>query len=129
PGRGGESPQLGSLREIRIETAMGLEDAEEWEVPDMAVDSGASATILGERMLKAITLQPGRAGFEYEAADGSKIPNLPCQWSLASINHGLHRTPNQKSLLHAFSQIPPHPSCPFANTAGTDAAAVQRIGS
>ena len=42
----------------------------------MTVDSGASATVVGEHMLKAMRLQEGRTGVEYEVANGQRIPNL-----------------------------------------------------
>ena len=56
--------------------AKGLDEAQEWEELELCVDSGASATVIGENMLKAIAAQPGKAGVEYEVADGIKIPNL-----------------------------------------------------
>ena len=42
----------------------------------MIVDSGASVTVVGEHMLKAINTQESRSGVECEVAEGSKIPNL-----------------------------------------------------
>ena len=68
--------KVGSLIEITTESAKGLGEAPEWEELELCVDSGASATVIGEHLLKAIAVQPGKAGVEYEVADGSKIPNL-----------------------------------------------------
>ena len=49
---------LGVLREIRVETACGLEDVEEWEELVMAVDRGASATVIGNHMVEAVSATP-----------------------------------------------------------------------
>ena len=51
----------------------------EWEVIELAVDSGATETVVGENMLTAIDTREGpssRRGVEYEVANGVKIPNL-----------------------------------------------------
>ena len=42
----------------------------------MAVDSGASFTVIGEDMVKAVTAQNARPDIKYEVADGSHIPHL-----------------------------------------------------
>ena len=42
----------------------------------MAVDSGASATVIGEDMVKAVTAQNIRHDVKYEVADGSHIPHM-----------------------------------------------------
>jgi hypothetical protein len=51
----------------------------EWEEIEMAVDSGATETVIGEEMLQGIQLKEGEAcrrGVKYEVADGTLIPNL-----------------------------------------------------
>ena len=51
----------------------------EWEEIDMAVDSGATETVVGENMLTNIETVEGEAykrGVEYEVASGEVIPNL-----------------------------------------------------
>ena len=50
-----------------------------WEVLEMAVDSGATETVIGEDMVNAVATQEGpamRRGVEYEVANGIRIPNL-----------------------------------------------------
>ncbi len=50
-----------------------------WEYVDMAVDSGASETVLGEDELSSIEVKEGPArkrGGKYEVATGVRIPNL-----------------------------------------------------
>ena len=42
----------------------------------MAVDSGASATVIGEEMVKAVSAQNIRHDVKYEVADGSHIPHM-----------------------------------------------------
>ena len=45
----------------------------------MAVDSGASETVIPEQMVTGVPLQPSpasRRGVEYEVANGQRIPNL-----------------------------------------------------
>ena len=51
----------------------------EWEELDMAVDSGAAETVIGDEMLASVQLQEGEAcrrGVQYEVASGTLIPNL-----------------------------------------------------
>ena len=51
----------------------------EWEQIEMAVDSGATETVVGEDMLQGIKLTEGEAcrkGVQYEVASGTLIPNL-----------------------------------------------------
>ena len=51
----------------------------EWEELDMAVDSGASETVVGEGMLRSVAIKEGEAlrrGVQYEVADGTLLPNL-----------------------------------------------------
>ena len=42
----------------------------------MAVDSGASATVISEDMIPAVPMTGGRSGVMYEIADGTRIPNM-----------------------------------------------------
>ena len=53
--------------------------ADEWEELEMAVDSGATETVVGEGMLLDVETRDGEArrkGVQYEVADGTLIPNL-----------------------------------------------------
>ena len=56
-----------------------MEELEEWEEIEMAVDSGATETVVGENMIKGVETKPGEAtrrGVQYEVASGDLIPNL-----------------------------------------------------
>ena len=51
----------------------------EWEEINMAIDSGATETVVGEDMLTSIDTVEGEAyrkGVQYEVASGTLIPNL-----------------------------------------------------
>ena len=54
----------------------GLEDVEEWESLEMAVDSGASAPVIGEHQVRAVMAKNPRPDIKYEVADGTHIANL-----------------------------------------------------
>jgi len=52
---------------------------EEWEEIEMAIDSGATETVVGEDMLTSVDTVEGEAfrrGVKYEVASGTLIPNL-----------------------------------------------------
>ena len=71
-------PEPGScrlLQEILPESANSLEKESEWEELEMAVDSGASASVVPEDALKSVQTTEGRAGVMYEIADGTRMPN------------------------------------------------------
>ena len=56
-----------------------MEELHEWEEIEMAVDSGATETVVGEDMIKGVETKPGEAtrrGVQYEVASGDLIPNL-----------------------------------------------------
>ena len=51
----------------------------EWECIELAVDSGATETVIGESMVSAVKTVEGpasRRGVVYEVANGETIPNL-----------------------------------------------------
>ena len=71
----------GALRLLREVVPAGMNSLEdhEWEELEMAVDSGASETVLGEDMLRNIDTTEGAAckrGVQYEVANGELVPNL-----------------------------------------------------
>ena len=66
---------MGIVREITVGSTRAVEEIPEWEVLEMIVDSGASATVVGEDMVKAVTAQNVRHDIKYEVADGSHIPH------------------------------------------------------
>ena len=56
-----------------------MEEQQEWEEIEMAVDSGATETVVGEDMIRGVETKPGEAtrrGVQYEVASGDLIPNL-----------------------------------------------------
>ena len=66
----------------------------DWEVIDMAVDSGATETVVSEEMLETIETKDGPAkkrGVEYEVADGDRIPNLGEKKFLGINEDGVER--------------------------------------
>ena len=76
-------PIGGSLRPLATIEPEGLNPiskaAPEWEAIEMAVDSGASETVLPPDQLASIKLEEGPAkkrGVSYEVANGDQIPNL-----------------------------------------------------
>ena len=71
----------GNLRTLREVVPPGVNSVEdqEWEELEMAVDSGASETVLGEDMLRSVETTEGaacRRGVQYEVANGDLVPNL-----------------------------------------------------
>ena len=69
---------LGSLIEVLPEGVNNVSE-QDWEEIEMAVDSGATETVVGEDMLTSIDTKPGsafRRGVKYEVASGELIPNL-----------------------------------------------------
>ena len=69
--------QLRFIQTIEPEGVNRVSDA--WECVDMAVDSGATETVLHEDMLTSVELKEGAAskrGVKYEVATGVRIPNL-----------------------------------------------------
>ena len=72
----GESGGVNVLQEIRTDGVNGFSDeAEEWEEVEFLVDSGASATVVSEDMIKAVKASSPDPSKSYKLADGSIIPN------------------------------------------------------
>ena len=71
-----ESRPIGLIQEIAIGSARAVEEAPEWEILELAVDSGASVIVIGEEMVKAVDAVNARPDIKYEVADGSQIPHL-----------------------------------------------------
>ena len=71
--------RLSPLATIEPEGLRPVTDAPEWESIELAVDSGASETVIPEDMVRAASLQPSDAskrGVQYEVANGARIANL-----------------------------------------------------
>ena len=88
-------PTLGSLG---IRMPAGLKSVEEvtpeWEEIEMAVDSGASESVVSEDMLQGVETVEGYAkkkGIQYEVADGALIPNLGEKKFVAVSDAGVAR--------------------------------------
>ena len=70
---------LGIFREIVPEQFCNVESAEEWQEVELAVDSGATETVLAPDMLSNISTEEGpstKKGVRYEVASGDHIMNL-----------------------------------------------------
>ena len=70
---------LRPLATIEPEGLNPVVDAPQWEEISLAVDSGASETVIPEGTVKAAKLvqsEGSRRGVEYEVANGHRIPNL-----------------------------------------------------
>ena len=55
-----------------------MEEAPEWEVLEMAMDSGASESVVNDEMLPRVETLEGEAmkkGVQYDVADGTLTPN------------------------------------------------------
>ena len=69
---------LSILGTVEPEGINKLDDLE-WEEIELAVDSGATETVIGEEALKSVKLLEGSAfkrGVQYEVANGIRIQNL-----------------------------------------------------
>ena len=67
---------------------------EKWELITMYVDSGATETVIAEKMLSMMEISESpqsRRGVEYEVADGKKLPNLGQKQFVAHSNDGMKR--------------------------------------
>ena len=70
---------ISTLIEILPAGVNTMEELQEWEEIEMAVDSGATETVVGEDMIKGVETKLGEAtrrGVQYEVASGELIPNL-----------------------------------------------------
>ena len=75
----GNKESINMLMTINPPTVNRVTETPEWEEIEMAVDSGATETVVGIDMLESIETSEGEAarkGVEYEVASGQTIPNL-----------------------------------------------------
>lgn len=71
--------QLNPLQTIEPEHVLSMGEQPEWEVIELAVDSGASETVIPNTAIASIPLVPSEAsrrGVLYEVANGDRIPNM-----------------------------------------------------
>ena len=74
-----ERERIGILKTIEPEGFNVIQDRGEWEELELAVDSGATETVVNENMVATVEVKDGaasRRGVQYEVANGTKIPNL-----------------------------------------------------
>ena len=92
-----ESAWSGAVRSLGIRMPDGLrsvEESQEWEILEMAVDSGASESVVADDMIAnaaSIEGEAMRKGVRYEVADGTLIPNLGEQQFAAVSDGGIMR--------------------------------------
>ena len=98
PVTGTSVPPLSTLGSLGIRMPEGLKSVEEvapeWEEIEMAVDSGASESVVSEDMLTGVETVEGYAqkkGVQYEVADGTLIPNLGEKKFVAVSDAGVTR--------------------------------------
>ena len=75
-GSASEQGSLDIIAEITVGSIRAVEEVPDWGALEMVVDSGASATVIGEDMVKAVSAQNARPDEKYEVADGSRFPHL-----------------------------------------------------
>lgn len=81
--------RLCPLITIEPEGLQKVGEAPQWEEIELAVDSGASETVIPEDTVRAAELVPSEAsrrGVEYEVANGARIPNLG-QKAFQAVTH------------------------------------------
>ena len=70
---------INTLKKVTLAGVNAMEEVQGWEEVEMAVDSGATETVVGEDMIKGVETRQGEAtrrGVQYEVASGDLIPNL-----------------------------------------------------
>ena len=73
-GSDNQDNQVNLLKEVDSEKVSAI--VGDWEEIELAVDSGATETVIGESMISSIETKPGEAsrrGAKYEVADGNII--------------------------------------------------------
>ena len=86
--------KLGMLGIVAPQGVNVVKDTPEWEEIEMAVDSGASESVVNEEQLNGIETLEGEAkkrGIQYEVADGTLIPNLGEKKYMAVSDTGVCR--------------------------------------
>ena len=68
-----------------------MEEAMPWEELEMLVDSGASASVVGDDMVKAVSAIHVKPNVSYQMADGSYIPHMGEKAFRAYTDEGLLR--------------------------------------
>ena len=87
--------KISILQVVEPEGVNAVNTPGEWQEIEMAVDSGATETVMGEEMLVDIEIKPGaasRRGVKYEVANGTRIPNLGEKKFVAHSEEGAARS-------------------------------------
>jgi hypothetical protein len=90
-----KAEKVKSLIAIMPEGVRSVDEVSEWEEIDMAVDSGATESVVGEKMLTNVEIKEGEAtrrGVQYEIGSGSLIPNLGEKKFVAVDEQGVERS-------------------------------------
>ena len=82
---------------MRDESTRAVQEAEAWEEIEMIVDSGASGTVVGEDMIKAVEATNVKSDVSYKLADGSRVPHTGGRLSKHSPIKGICDTWSQLS--------------------------------
>ena len=53
-----------------------LQEPDEWEEVEMIVDSGASGTVVGTNMVRAVEAKNVKDNVTFKLADGSRTPHM-----------------------------------------------------
>ena len=92
-GKAGNKCSLNALLTIAPEIINSIgEDG--WEEIELAVDSGASETVISEDMVSSAEIKEGpaaRRGVEYEVANGVRIPNMGEKRFIGTSGEGIKR--------------------------------------
>ena len=71
-----DTPMISSIIELRDEEVNAVGDPDEWEELGVMVDSGASHTVIGHDMVKAVEPTGRKPGVSYQLADGIRVPHM-----------------------------------------------------
>ena len=88
-----QGERLGILQTVEPE-GLCVMSTGEWECIELAVDSGATETVISEDMVVSVDTKEGLAskrGVMYETANGERIPNLGEKQFIGHTEEGLER--------------------------------------
>ena len=65
-----------------------MQEAHEWEEVEMIVDSGASGTVVGTNMARAVEASNVKENVTFKLADGSRTPHMGKKPSRPTLTKG-----------------------------------------
>ena len=71
-----EPQTLDNLIQVLDESMRTVQEADEWEEIEMIVDSGASGTVVGTNMVRAVEASNVKENVTFKLADGSRTPHM-----------------------------------------------------